>query len=809
MLQSAVFLLSLSSISYEILLARVFSISQWNHLSFMVISIALFGFAASGTLLSLLEIREKNVLQRCRSNSALGWLILLYTATGAAAFLLLNRMPLDYFRLPLEPIQAVYLLCAFLLLSLPFFFTGTVISLAYIFMKEQTGYVYFATMTGSACGAIVPVILLPQMGEGCSILLTLLFPLILTPLTAIKPVRNPTIDLFGSGMKSFFPLAAAGMVAALVMLMSETSSMPSMVRPSPYKSMSQTLQLPDSRIVETARNIRGRIDRVKTPYMRFAPGLSLKFKQRLPEQWAAFRDADSRTAFYDLSTAESADFARFTLPYLGYDLSEHPDRILVIHDSGGFSIPCAIASGAREITVIEQNPAIARMFRDRYPVSVICDHPRAFLSRTDQYFDIIQVESWGFSIPGTAALSQDVLLTAEAFSAYLSRLGPHGKIIFARKLLLPPADSLRLFGTAYEALARAGIVGPEDHLTMARNYDTFTLVISKDEIDRERVRQFARHLNFDIVYLHDMDSGLANRFNVFDAPFHNIEIENLRKAYQTGLQKVFFQNHLLDIAPRSDNRPFPNKFLKWKRFWDHYRVKGSRLYTLLMSGEVVVVVVFAEAFLVSFLLLVVPFVSAAEPGSTRLISQMLYFFSVGVGFMTMELYFIKAFTILFGEPIISLTVVLAGMLVFSGAAGIYSQRLEMAGMKLSLAAVSALLAIMSAWLNNIIGYLLELPTSLRFVFAFVLLLPSGVLAGLPFPLGMRLLLKTPLERAHAWTSNGCASVLSSIAAAQIAISIGIPSMAFFAASAYMFALICLSRTGPYAKSNLKTLSNTQ
>ena len=47
MLLFAIFLISLSSLTFEVLLARVFSISQWHHLSFMVISIALFGFGAA------------------------------------------------------------------------------------------------------------------------------------------------------------------------------------------------------------------------------------------------------------------------------------------------------------------------------------------------------------------------------------------------------------------------------------------------------------------------------------------------------------------------------------------------------------------------------------------------------------------------------------------------------------------------------------------------------------------------------------------------------------------------------------------
>ena len=47
------FLASFSMLSYEILLTRIFAVSQWNHLFFLVISIALFGLAASGTVTTI------------------------------------------------------------------------------------------------------------------------------------------------------------------------------------------------------------------------------------------------------------------------------------------------------------------------------------------------------------------------------------------------------------------------------------------------------------------------------------------------------------------------------------------------------------------------------------------------------------------------------------------------------------------------------------------------------------------------------------------------------------------------------------
>ena len=48
-----IFISSCASLAFEVTLTRVFSITLWYHFAFMVISIAMLGFAASGTALSL------------------------------------------------------------------------------------------------------------------------------------------------------------------------------------------------------------------------------------------------------------------------------------------------------------------------------------------------------------------------------------------------------------------------------------------------------------------------------------------------------------------------------------------------------------------------------------------------------------------------------------------------------------------------------------------------------------------------------------------------------------------------------------
>jgi hypothetical protein len=765
MLLAAVFLLSLASIAFEVLLARVFSIGQWNHLSFMVISIALFGFAASGTLLSIIDTRSAGWAKRFTPHRIVSIFTTLYTASAIVSFLATNYMPMDYFRLPLEPIQAVYLLIAYLLLSLPFFFTGLVISLSYMLLPDKTGYIYFATMTGSAFGALLPLFVLPYLGEGKLILVSALIPILLTPFITVRSYPKQIV----------FSITSLGTAIAVLLLINIQNGSIVDVKMSPYKSLKQMLQFPGTHITETHMSMRGIIDLIESPFVRFAPGLSLKFMEELPRQWAASIDGENLSAFYNLNSQKDMLFSKFMLSYAGYLLSHDPEKVLLIHHGGGSAIPCAMASGAREIVVVEQNPTIARWIHNHYRINVINQNPRIFLARSDRKFHVIQIENWGFSIPGSSALNQEYLFTIEALMEYYKHLDKNGVIIISRKLLLPPADSIRLCASAFLGLKSLGIENPDRHIAILRDWGTFTLFITKNEVDVVTVKKFVQNSNFDIVYLFGADQETANRFNIFDESYHFSEMDRLLNAFQSGTETTFFRSYLLDVAPQRDSRPFPGKFLKWNRLKDIYKSTGSRFYSILMSGEVVVAVVLFEAFLVAILLLLLPIlvVNLKRKKSPRLY-QIFYFLSVGAGFMFVEMYFIKMYTLLFGDPVISFAVVLAGFLVFSGAGGYWSQRLSTSELKYLLGVLLAVLLSLFWGLNEIVHKMLGLSNLLRYLIAVLLLLPPGLIIGLPFPLGMRCLLHTPSERAYAWTANGCASVLTSIISALIALSSGIP-----------------------------------
>jgi hypothetical protein len=789
MLLTAIFVVSLSTLAFEILLTRVFAIGQWNHLSFMVISIALFGFGASGTFLSLRRASNTRPRWSHPSGVLISFLLYLFSISAILSYLALIHMPLDYFNLPVEPLQSIYLLAAYLGLSLPFFISGLIIAIGYTAVPEKAGLVYFSSMAGSAAGAILPLVVLPLLDEGRLIIISTAVPLIPAAVAALKKPADRQTRPGGLRLWPGIMLACSlTSIATIFYLLASADIALIQVAPSPYKALGRILQFPETRIVESKSAIRGRFDRVNTPYVKFAPGLSLKYTRNLPRQQVIYRDGDHPLVLYDLNENKDSQFATHMLSYAVYDLKQNPEEVLLIQQGGGSGVPCALASGAGRITLVEQNRYIADRMEQNYSrLRVVNLEPRTFLAQSQGHYDIIHIENWGASIPGAAALSQDYIFTLEAFREYWNHLKPGGVISISRKLLLPPSDSLRLWSTAYAALKGLAGPNPGKHLALIRNFDTYTLLISKSAINARGVIDFSNDRNFDLVFLIDMDRTMANRYHVFEEPFHYLEINRLYKAWIKGGQDVFFGDYLLDVQPRSDHRPFPGRFMKWFKANKLYESLGSRFYFLFLSGEVVVSLVFIEALILTLILLILPVVLVTPKIIKPSLYLVCYFFGLGAGFMFAELYFIKFLTLIFSDPIISFTTVVSAVFIFSSLGGLYVHGRSAHKMGTALPILIGMLILAAVVLELMTGFLLNLPSFWRYLAVFALILPIGVLMGIPFPLAMRDLLDHQVQRSWAWAVNGCASVLSSIAAAQLAISFGIPLVAIFAVVSYLAA----------------------
>jgi len=119
LLYTAIFLTSLSTLTFEITLTRFFSVAQWYHLAFMVVSIALLGIGASGAALMLFPALRKVQLHKIIPITTFA---LSFTVLGS--YLIANQIPFEMVRLSYDYRQFFYLFLYYLLFSLPFFFGG-------------------------------------------------------------------------------------------------------------------------------------------------------------------------------------------------------------------------------------------------------------------------------------------------------------------------------------------------------------------------------------------------------------------------------------------------------------------------------------------------------------------------------------------------------------------------------------------------------------------------------------------------------------------------------------------------------------
>src|SRR5690348_720784 len=149
---AGIFLLSFATLLLELALTRVLSVALWYHFGFLVISMALLGFGASGVTLALWQgLRERMDLDR-----ALTVLALLFGVATVGCFWLLQRIPFDPFDFLTDRRQLGFTPLYFVVIAAPFFTSG--LALALLFTRGSRAihrlYAFDLFGAGLGCGAI-------------------------------------------------------------------------------------------------------------------------------------------------------------------------------------------------------------------------------------------------------------------------------------------------------------------------------------------------------------------------------------------------------------------------------------------------------------------------------------------------------------------------------------------------------------------------------------------------------------------------------------------------------------------------------
>lgn len=153
------FVLSASSITFEINLTRLFSAAQFYHFAFMIVSTVLLGSAASGVILmGFPKLGQDN------PGKFLSWVALCASLAIIGAYLVFNHLPFDSFSVSWDWRQTGVLVLHYLILSMPFMFCGLIVSFLLNMLPKESGSVYAVNLAGSSVGCLLALSLPGWLG---------------------------------------------------------------------------------------------------------------------------------------------------------------------------------------------------------------------------------------------------------------------------------------------------------------------------------------------------------------------------------------------------------------------------------------------------------------------------------------------------------------------------------------------------------------------------------------------------------------------------------------------------------------------
>jgi predicted membrane-bound spermidine synthase len=751
---------SLATLMLELTLTRLFSATMFYHFAFLAISLALFGSGASGVFLYLARPR----LDEQRTARLMAGACALFAASTVAALFVILGHPLS----PFSPGLGILLSLAWIYgaAALPFFFAGSVITLAISAWTREINRVYLFDLAGAALGCLLLVPALGTLGAIDTVLLVAL-------LAALA-------GFLLSGRRAMLALVA---LAAVLVAWN---------RAAPFIELREAKGLSEDPVVFSRWNSFSRVTVTSTPD---------------PDRLLLYIDADAATIIHkDASDLQRHAAERDRIESLAYQAG-HRDKVLIIGPGAGVDVIVARLHGARDVTAVEVNPLVARGVMSSEPfrsfsgriyeqpgVRLVVDEGRSFLRRSDERYDLVlgtMVDTWAATAAGAFALTENNLYTREAFRDYLDRLAPDGVLSLTRWYQTPPDQLLRILSLGRVVLAERGIADARRHFAVVRGkqeggqpLSTSTVLLkprpfSSDEI--AGVEAFAERAGFDVLYT------------------PNTRPDNdLTRLIEASDPEAFWEAFESDVSPPTDSRPFFFQSARpgqvFSKRWSRGEWRRTNLGTLVLFGVVGISALVVALFILGPLLLVRRRVAAARGR----LPFLLYFAALGTGFIVVEVVLVQKCVLFLGHPVYALTVVLFAVLLWSGIGSWLAGRVRDAevprALRTMLLAVAGLVVVAAFGLAPVFYALVQLAAPLRVLITVLALAPLGLALGMPMPTGIRLLAgRAPELVPWAWGVNGAASVLGSVGAVALAMRWGFDVALLIAACLYLAAVLLAAR----------------
>lgn len=491
-----------------------------------------------------------------------------------------------------------------------------------------------------------------------------------------------------------------------------------------------------------------------------------------PERMAVFLDGGAGSNLYRRPRSATEEAAlRDRLGYLPFRTGRS-DQVLAIGPGGGEDVVLALLSGSKDVTAVEINPGAVQAVRyfgsyagnlyDQPQVRVVVDEGRSFLRRSGEQYDVIYLAK---AVTQAAeqtglALAENYLYTVDAFDDYLEHLAPDGRLAL---ILHDQYDLTRAATTALAALVNRGesLAEASRHLVLINDHASQPGMIMHPLLLLKRTPFTTADLEalvgevvaggFEPLYIPGVYEML---------PFTALSQDNVSLA--SFISGVTY----MDATPTTDDRPF--------------------FYAMLRGVPAGLLAVMATALALLLVGASWPLPSRRQAGMRPPLALFVYFVLLGTGFMVVEVAIIQRFSLFLGHPTLSLSVTLAALLLGGGIGGWISQKVPTGRLPMAVAAAALAIALLLLGTVRFVPWLttnlLAAPLPGRVAVTLALVVPLGLIMGIPFPAGLRWLrgerhLASRIDLwpakqgyysvAWAWGVNGLASVLGSAGAVAI------------------------------------------
>ncbi len=785
----AVGLVSAALLGYEISLLRVLLVASWHHFAFLVLSCALLGYGASGTAL----FAARRFVER-RADA-----VVFFLALGAAVAMplctgLSQEIGVEARFAPALVWRYAWRWALFwALLAVPFLLGAAAIGAALLAAGRRTGLVYGANMLGAAAGAMAAPALM-----------------VVVPPPWL-PVAFGGVAWLGAGVlvrgaQRLAALAACAGAAALWVALDAPH-----IRMDPSKRGAfLAARAAEGRVTLAGALIgpRAVVEAYSGDILHDAAFLST---ERMPPPVSVIlADGHTAGAVYEVSRAEEAAAADGALLAFAWLLAPAAPRAALLGETGGQNAWLAARRGASAIDAVQPDPNVIDLLRGplRQRGGAVLDlpglrlhvaEPRHFIAHAEGPFDLIQLcglESSAAGSGGIGGLAEDHLVTVEGVATCLARLSPMGLLAAGRAIQEPPRDNIKLAATFIEALRRTGSVDPGQHLVIVRDFlavCTIARASPWEPQDAERIRALCRERQLTPVWFPGVRPDELNRPDALTTAPDGVGdwYHYATRELVSGEAAVFIDDYAFDVRPPTDDRPFFSDFFRLRSipalrraFGDQWPARAELAFLFVLAAVAASAVAGAAASIAPL-----SFVGLGARATERW-AMALYFGSIGLAYLLLEMVFLSRLTQLVGDAVRAAAVTIGGFLAFSGLGSVLCGLIAPRSARWLAAAVVAAGAAELWVLPSAASALGGLPAWGRLAASLGLVAPLAFLMGFPMPLALARLRGGQV--AWAWGCNGFASVMAAPLAMAVAMTwgytaAGAAALVLYAAAALLYA----------------------